>query len=231
MQSKRQSNWSFLIRAVGKYNLIFLLTILAPLIALCWQIYTKNYPEFDDSFMLWIQQNISPDLSSSIKIFYLLGGTECAALVVLIGLGILVWKRYWKEATTLAFGSLGVLILVDEILKPLLGRRRPDMRLVEVSGSKSFPSGHATGNLFLYFYLSYLIATRFPKLTPYIYVIASIFLLMMGFSSIYVRAHWPTDIIAGYGIGYIWLTIALVCLKFSKKNKSMSSEVSSRKNI
>ncbi|MGK7911519.1 MAG: phosphatase PAP2 family protein [Synechococcus sp.] len=225
MQSKRQSNCSFLIHSVGKYNLFILLTIFAPLIVLCTQIYTKNYPEFDASFMLWLQQNISPKSGSFIKIFYLLGGTECAALVVLIGLGILAWKRYWKEATILAFGSLGVLILVDEILKPLLGRRRPDMRLVEVSGSKSFPSGHATGNLFLYFYISYLIATRFPKMTPYIYALASIFLVMMGFSSIYVRAHWPTDIIAGYGIGYIWLTIALICLKFSKRNKSNSHEV------
>ncbi|MGK7911822.1 MAG: phosphatase PAP2 family protein [Synechococcus sp.] len=231
MQSKRQSNWSFLIRVVGKYNFIFLITILTPLIVLCKQIYTKNYPEFDASFMLWLQQNTSPESGSFIKIFYLLGGTECAALVVLIGLGILAWKRYWQEATTLAFGSLGVLILVDEILKPLLGRRRPDDRLVEVSGSKSFPSGHATGNLFLYFYLSYLIAARFPKLTPYIYIVASIFLVMMGFSSVYVRAHWPTDIIAGYGIGYIWLTIALICLKISKRNKSISSEVPSKKNI
>ena len=231
MQSKRQSNWSSLVRAVGKYNLIFLFAILFPLIGLCRQIYTENYPELDDSFMLWLQKSIPTDVGSFIKIFYLVGGTKCAALVVVISLGILAWKRYWKEATILAFGSLGVLILVDEILKPLLGRRRPKMRLVEVSGSKSFPSGHATGNLFLYFYLSYLLATRFPKLTPYIYGIASIFLLLMGFSSIYVRAHWPSDIIAGYAFGYIWLTIALVCLKLSRKKQSMSSEVSSRQDI
>ncbi len=219
-----RSKCSFIVHAIGKYNLAFLLAIFFPLIALCWQIYHENFPEFDDGFMVWLQQNIPPAFTSFIKVFYLAGGAEVSACVVVVGLAILAWKRYWREAAILAVGSLGVLILVDEILKPFLGRRRPDMRLVEVSGSKSFPSGHATGNIFLYFYLSYLLATHFPKLTPYIYGAASLFLLLMGFSSIYVRAHWPTDIIAGFGVGYIWLTIALVCLKWSRRRQPKALE-------
>ncbi len=217
MKSQRKPFLVSLLDAIGRYNLILCLVILFPLIWLSQRIDTKNFPEFDNNFMLWLQNYINPIFTPFFQLFYIIGNTKFSATIVTISLAILIWKHYWKEATILAFGSLGVLLLVDDILKPFLGRRRPNLRLVEVSGSKSFPSGHATGNLFLYFYLSYLLSARFPKLTPYIYGTATIFLIIMGLSSIYVRAHWPTDIIAGYGIGYIWLTIALALLKLSEK--------------
>lgn len=220
MKSKRHNFFELLFQGIGRINLAVCLLILLPLIWLCKQIYVEKFPPFDRDLMVWLQDSINPVFNPFFKLFYIIGSTKSAAIVVAISLAILIWKRCWKQATILAFGSVGVLILVDDILKPFLGRRRPDMRLIEVSGSKSFPSGHATGNLFLYFYLSYLLAARFPQLTPYIYSTATLFLIIMGLSSIYVRAHWPTDILAGYGIGYIWLTIALGLLKLSEKNSN-----------
>ena len=127
--------------------------------------------------------------------------------------------RYWHEAIALAFATLGILILVDEILKPFFDRRRPPKpRLVEDLSRDSFPSGHAAGNLVLYFYLSFILATRYPKLTKYIYGLATLIILSIGFSSIYVNAHWTTDIIGGYIFGYLWLLISLGFLNLLKSN-------------
>lgn len=204
---------------INRFRIVICLGISWPLFLLSYRIFNRNYPEFDNYFFLFLREKFSSDFTLFFKLIYYCSGMYITALIIAAILGILIWKRYWQEAKVLAFSTLGVLILVDEILKPFFARRRPEgPRLVEVSGSKSFPSGHATGNLVLYFYLSYVISTRYPRLTIYVYGLATIFLILIGLSSVYVKAHWLTDILAGYGFGYLWLTICLTFLKKSKKN-------------
>ena len=81
-------------------------------------------------------------------------------------------------------------------------------------GWDSFPSGHGAGSLVFYYYLAFIIALRHPQIRCYIFSLATIAIALIGFSSIYVQAHWFTDILAGYGFGYIWLLICLGLLKF-----------------
>ncbi len=66
-----------------------------------------------------------------------------------------------------------------------------------------------------------IIAARYPKYAKYIYGLATIIIIGIGFSSIYVKAHWATDILAGYAIGYIWLLICLALLKLSNPKYKM----------
>ena len=199
-----------------KIKILLTLFLLIPFSVLCHQILTQNYPQIDFDIFAWIETKRNPILSFLSINFYNLTGIYFTAVVVAVTLGILAWKRYWKEAKVLAFASLGILILVDEILKPFFDRRRPPSpRLVEVSGSKSYPSGHAAGNLVLYFYLAFIIATRFPQYTKYVYGVSTIIILIIGLSSIYVKAHWATDILAGYAFGYLWLIVCLTILKIA----------------
>ena len=109
---------------------------------------------------------------------------------------------------------MGILLLVDKILKPFFDRPRPPKpRLVEDLSPDSFPSGHAAGNLALYFYLSFIIATQYPQFKVYIYGMATIIVFLIGFASIYTQAHWFTDVLAGYIFGYLWLVLSLTLLK------------------
>ncbi|MBW4621048.1 MAG: phosphatase PAP2 family protein [Cyanosarcina radialis HA8281-LM2] len=174
---------------------------------------------FDNFVLDWLHQYRNPILINIAKLFYLAGEEYSAATVVIFNLAILYWKHRRQEAKALAFGTLGIIIIIDLVLKKLFDRPRPlDYAIEKITGS-SYPSGHVSGNFILYFYLAYLLAERFPKLTKYIYSITTLFMLLMGFSVVYLRLHWPTDIIAGYGVGYIWLTISLTILKVSRKNK------------
>lgn len=203
-------------RKKSKIEFLVLLFISVPFLILCHQILEQKYPEIDFYIADLIQTKTNPIFEFLLVTFYRLTGVYVTAIVVATALGILVWKRYWQEATVLAFASLGILILVDEILKPFFDRRRPPgPRLVEVSGSKSYPSGHAAGNFVFYFYLSFVIATRFPQYIKYVYGLSTLITLIIGYSSIYVKAHWATDILAGYVFGYLWLIICLTILKFS----------------
>jgi membrane-associated phospholipid phosphatase len=212
----RRSNWFISgVALIGKVRLITCLVLLLPLILLSKAILEKRQFAFEPAFLEWLHTINEPLLIHFLQPFYTIGDTQFAAIIVVISLGVLAWRRYWQEATVLAIASLGVLLLVDKVLKPFFLRRRPPMRLDDTAAGFSFPSGHATGNFVLYLFLAYILAHRFPKYSVYIYGIAIVFLLLMGLSSMYLRVHWPTDIIGGYGYGFIWLTVCLTLLKLS----------------
>jgi undecaprenyl-diphosphatase len=206
------------IGAFNRYRLTICLLSLLSFVCLAVAVEEKKPFELDSSILEWLHQFVNPVITFISKSFYFVGDEYFAAAVVLVSLIILYWRGYLQEAKVLGFSALGILILVDRILKPLIARRRPDEKLIAVTG-RSFPSGHAAGNFILYFYLAYLLAERFPSLTKYIYGTTTIFLIFMGISVVYLRVHWPTDIIASYLIGYVWLTISLTLLKFARKQQ------------
>ena len=208
------------IPRISKINYYLVLLLLVPLIQLCYQIFNKNYPEIDSQIFLILQEKRNLILDDFFKIIYQISGTYITGTLVFIALIILIRKRYWQEAKVLAFATLGILIIVDEILKPLFDRRRPPKpRLVQDLSYDSFPSGHAAGNVVFYFYLSFILAARYPKLAKYIYGLATMLILLIGFCSMYVKAHWATDILAGYMFGYVWLLVSLALLQFFSRRQ------------
>lgn len=189
---------------------------LAIFFVFCYVVKTKIIDNFDKYLLDLLPEILPKYFISFARIFYFIGNAEVSAAVVLLSLIILVRQRQWLEAKVIAVSSLNVLIVVNQILKPLFYRRRPLQRLVSVDG-RSFPSGHATGNILLYFLLVYILSVRFPKLTIYLYVLSTLILIMMGISSVYLRVHWPSDILAGYCLGYVLYTISVFYLKISAK--------------
>ncbi|MCL5745650.1 MAG: phosphatase PAP2 family protein, partial [Acidobacteria bacterium] len=68
-------------------------------------------------------------------------------------------------------------------------------------------SGHALFALCLYGILASLTAGRTPRVgvRVVIWMFAVILIAAIGFSRIYLGAHYPTDVIAGYAAGFIWV--------------------------
>ena len=202
-------------RRIDRRSYYLLLLILIPLWQLGDRIINKNYYQLDLQIVRFIEQQRNFLLDFFFTNVYRITGTYFTGSVVLIALIILILQRYWQEVKTLVFATLGILLLVDKILKPLFDRPRPPKpRLVSDLSPDSFPSGHAAGNLVFYFYLSFIISARYPSLRGYVYTLSTILVLLIGFSSIYTKAHWATDILAGYSFGYFWLLISLSLLKF-----------------
>jgi undecaprenyl-diphosphatase len=46
-------------------------------------------------------------------------------------------------------------------------------------------------------------------------------ILIIGFSRIYLRVHYPSDVFAGFAVGFLWLVISIYIIrrieKFSKR--------------
>ena len=201
-------------------TVITFITILLFFIALTVAVVSGSLDAWDATFLEWARQIEHPSLMLLARVSYFTGEAEVAVFVVIAGLIFLCWKRYWHEAQVLAISALGVLILIDQILKPWFGRIRPAPGLIDVHG-KSYPSGHVSGNLMLYLYLSYLVAFHFPKWGMFLYIVSTILVALMGWASIYLNIHWVTDLIAGVCVAYLGFLFCVILLKsISKKYRN-----------
>jgi membrane-associated phospholipid phosphatase len=129
-----------------------------------------------------------------------------ATAVAVAGLSFVLNARGLAVETIL--GTLTLWLLVETI-KALTDRARPflDLQAARVIGwrerGRSFPSGHTAQAFFL--------ATLFhgafqPGLggTVALYGIAA----LVGFTRMYVGAHYPRDVIAGAVLGAVWGSVA-----------------------
>lgn len=94
--------------------------------------------------------------------------------------------------------------------KLLFHRERPiDILLLE--RTYSFPSGHATVTIALYGFIAYM-AIRFSQdfsRQVRILVISVFFCILVGLSRIVLNEHYMSDVLGGYLIGALWLTVAI----------------------
>ncbi|MFF2288091.1 phosphatase PAP2 family protein [Peribacillus butanolivorans] len=69
----------------------------------------------------------------------------------------------------------------------------------------SFTSVHATNAIALYGFLALLIWQYLSSSRTMLIFISAIFILTIGFSRIYLGAHYPSDILGGFFTGGFWL--------------------------
>jgi membrane-associated phospholipid phosphatase len=106
------------------------------------------------------------------------------------------------------FGTLTLWLLV-EIIKALSDRDRPFLVLdkTRVLGWRekgdSFPSGHTTQIFFLMTLFIYRFQLGVAQ-SIVLYAVAA----LVGFTRIYVGAHYPRDVIAGMVLGSVWGILA-----------------------
>lgn len=160
--------------------------------------------DIDNNVYNFISQNIMNDtLSSIFKVVTHLGGV---AFIVL--LGVLCFMFYKKNRWFITFDLVGCTI-VNQTIKHIVRRPRPNvLRLVEESGY-SFPSGHSMISVAFYGLVIYLIYknvnNKYLKWT--LITLLSLLILTIGFSRIYVGVHYFTDVIGGYLLALAYLIV------------------------
>ncbi|MCT4365775.1 MULTISPECIES: phosphatase PAP2 family protein [Synechococcaceae] len=206
-------------RCLGPWRLLACLAAMAVVIAIELTIGNDKSPEADEAVLLWLGDAIPAPLGRFLVVVYQVSGTRVTALLVMASLLFLSLKRAWNDLTWLAIGTAGILLIVDQWLKPLFDRARPLGRLVEVSG-RSFPSGHAAGAVVFYFLMCAILSKRYPHLRQPLYLGSTLWVALIWISTLYCRVHWFTDIVAGAAVGFIWLTICLTGWKVSLASQS-----------
>ncbi|MCC5646840.1 phosphatase PAP2 family protein [Nostoc sp. CHAB 5824] len=205
-----------LIATIGIVGLASCLLILFVLAKLADEVLEREAFTFDTTFLLWLHQFANPHLDNLMLFITNLGNPNTVVIVAGVTLLLLWWQRYREEAKIFVLACLGGLIL-NTGLKLLFSKPRPELwhRLISEK-SFSFPSGHALGSMVLYGFIAYELAIHYPHFAKVIYSLTVIFIAAIGISRLYLGVHWPTDIIAGYGVGFLWLMICITMLKLQK---------------
>ncbi|QFT88273.1 PAP2 superfamily protein [Bacillus sp. THAF10] len=174
------------------------------------QIMKKSTIGYDSVIQDFVKGLGAESVVAFFKIFTMLGDKTGVIIVLVIAL-VLIW---WKKRDYPAMGVLvaGV-ILVNEAnkwLKDFTGRERP--MTGPGAESLSFPSGHAMVGLFFYGLLLYLTLAYMTKGTFRIVVavLGVLFIALLGTSRIFLNYHYPSDVLAGYAMGYTCLLLGLV---------------------
>jgi membrane-associated phospholipid phosphatase len=150
-----------------------------------------------------------------------MGGIAAMALVAIMG-------SIWQTAIgrrTLAFAWLAIVIggaLLNMATKDLFDRSRPPSHDPVVhERNASYPSGHSMGSAVGYGLLGYALILpqrHRPRRVAAITLMVGI-VLAIGFSRIYLRAHWFSDVVAGWSVGLAWLFFCLGWLEhYRRKN-------------
>ncbi|GAB4094383.1 phosphatase PAP2 family protein [Flaviaesturariibacter terrae] len=130
------------------------------------------------------------------------------AYLLLIGSLLLSKKSRRLSLDSAAIGIAGTILLFT--FKSIFHRHRPPDPLVQNVLGFSFPSGHSFSSFTFYGLLIYLAwALRFyPWARWTIAVGLFLFSCAIAFSRVYLHVHYASDVVAGFLLCIIWLTLS-----------------------
>jgi membrane-associated phospholipid phosphatase len=131
------------------------------------------------------------------------------------------------RALTIALSSLVLMLL----LKTLFQRKRPLSPLLKAAKGLSFPSGHSIMAVTFYGLLLYILLHTVDSswLNWLLTVVLVTLIILIGFSRVYLRVHYTSDVLAGFIIGLLWLWISLTVLnnleQYAKSQTNMNQSM------
>lgn len=174
------------------------------------------YFEWEVQMMAWLQEKMGEGLASVVSFFSAFG--EEIVLILLVG--FLYWCYDKKLGRKVGLNILMGLVwspMVKNIalrIRPYIANREKIrlLRLVDSGADAndiaaqgySFPSMHSTNAVTAYGSLAMCLKKK------WMWIVAVVITLLVGFSRVYVGAHYPTDVLVGWAVGV--LTIAVVAL-------------------
>jgi undecaprenyl-diphosphatase len=166
---------------------------------------------FDHRLQLVLHSHATPALTCIMLAFTWLGAIKTWAPAVCLAVAWLAWRRHLHSAAILTLAMSGALVM-NVTLKLHFERPRPQLPWsIGDEHTWSFPSGHALFAVTLYGIAAHLILRQRHSRRDRLAVLlpATLLPLLIGLSRIYLGEHYPTDILAGYLTGVLWLTAVI----------------------
>ncbi len=194
----------FIIAAI-----LFLATLFI-FVSIADEIVLENNSKFDQIISKKILSFESPAITGIMEVFTFFGSHTFLfpAYIILIVFYFFQKKtRLALDIIMVGLSSTGILFLFKSIFQ----RTRPlDPLIKDVTGF-SFPSGHSFSSFTFFGMMIYIIwQTKIRKGWKILFsVLLFLFASVIAFSRVYLRVHYPSDVIAGFCLSIVWLILSL----------------------
>jgi undecaprenyl-diphosphatase len=166
----------------------------------------NSIQRFDITLILYISQLNGKYIID--KTFYLISRMGDGPLYILAGI-ILILGPIQNGSKILIIGLLAfsIELPVYFIVKKYVKRLRPFEHMQNINylitppDRYSFPSGHTAAA----FVMAIIFSSQFSILSPWLYLLAT----LIGFSRLYLKVHYLTDIIAGSLLGILSANLSI----------------------
>lgn len=157
---------------------------------------------FDVPLLLAIHSTAQPKLDVFVSYLTKLGvfwGVFPAAAMISL---LLVIRQRWRALEFLLTASVGS-IIINQTVKPLLHRARPHLWVTPAPEfDYGFPSGHAMASMTLVAVL--IILSWKSRWRWFVVIIGTLFVLIIGWTRLYLGVHYPSDVLAGWMVALGW---------------------------
>jgi membrane-associated phospholipid phosphatase len=165
---------------------------------------------WDVQFARWLHEHSSGWLVEFFKVVTLAGNSAVLGVIV-VALGFVLLRRGRANDAVLLFVAFVGAAVVNALLKLIFHRPRPELAFVHLD-TYSFPSGHAAVSAATFTTMAYLLARRQASTTARIWIGlgAASAIALVGFSRLYLGAHYLSDVLAGISFGIAWAAASLL---------------------
>jgi undecaprenyl-diphosphatase len=191
----------------GTIFLAFYLWLLMGVVMLSWIAQRTQLFPGDMAITRALQKRHNPILRRFMLGISEIGFPNFAAPITAITAAIFWALRFRLESLFILL--TGSSTILNVLVKRLIKRPRPTDELVtvvRVINEPSFPSGHVMHYTNFFGLLIYLLVAnwRSGRLRNILVTTCAVLIASIGPSRVYLGAHWPSDVMAGYLYGGLW---------------------------
>lgn len=173
----------------------------------------KSPPALDISILQWLHQFSNPALTQ-VNLFITNAGSPVVIVAITIIMALVLYRFGRQPAALVMVLGVGGAAIVTLVSKIAFQRARPHLWTPVITESSfAFPSGHAMISSAFAFTVIYLLwHTRWRWLAIFLGLLTTV---VIGLTRLYLGVHFPTDVIAGWVVGFIWVIIMRSVLRWS----------------
>ena len=174
----------------------------------------RGFARFDEAVSEWGSEHATPFSTDVLRLITYLGSTVVLVLLMTVVGLVVVWRRAGHRWSVLGFLlTVGVGVsLINNALKWIVMRDRPQIGQLVGSGGSSFPSGHSASAAACWAALALVVSSRmWLRHRRWVAAAAVAIAVLVAASRVMLGVHWLTDVIAGVVVGWTWFfLVALV---------------------
>lgn len=159
----------------------------------------------DNNILMWLHEYTQFFMVYFFEFVTLMGGWQ---MVILISIILLIIER--DKIQVLLIPSITVMsVIINETIKNVIMRPRPNVMALSHASGYSMPSGHSlTAVVFYGLIIIFLVAKiKDEKYRKLINVLLTVLITLIGFSRVYLRVHYFSDVVAGLALGLMIVTM------------------------